>query len=287
MIDRRLFVAALPVLLAARPLAPPPPLALDAAVKAAESATGGRVGLAVLDTATGRRYSHRGTELFPMASTFKMLLVAAVLSRVDRREDQLDRAIPVTAGDMVSNSPFSEKRVGKTATVAELSQATIIYSDNAAANLLLPAIGGPAGLTKWLRGLGDSVTRLDRYETMLGEARPGDPRDTTSPDSVAHSWQKLLLGDALSPASRARLIGWLLANTTGGTRLRAGIPAGWKIGDKTGSANNNSINDIAVFWPPGAESPVIMAVFLNGGTASADTHFRVHADLARAVVAAL
>lgn len=285
--DRRRIVVGLPALLLARPLLAAPALALDVAVKAAEAATGGRVGLAVIDTGTGRRYSHRGSERFPMASTFKMLLVAAVLSRIDRGEDRLDRAIPVVAGDMVSHAPFTEKRVGSSATVAELAEATMIYSDNPAANLLLPAIGGPAGFTAWMRGLGDDVTRLDRYETMMSEGRPGDPRDTTSPDAVAHSWHKLLLADTLSPASRKRLIAWLIANTTGDTRLRAGLPKGWKVGDKTGSGGNNSVNDIAIVWPPGADGPVIIAAFLNGGTARPEVLNAAHATLAAAVAKSL
>jgi beta-lactamase class A len=257
-------------------------------VLAAESASGGRVGLAVHDTATGRRFSHRGGERFPMASTFKMLLVAAVLARVDKGTDRLDRAISVKASDILDVSPVSKAHVGGTVSVAELCEATIIYSDNTAANLLLPAVGGPAGFTAWLRRIGDPVTRLDRIEPMMSEALPGDPRDTTSPDAVLGSWEKLLLGTTLSPASRARLTGWLVANTTGGTRLRAGLPAGWKVGDKTGSGGRGSINDIAIVWPQRqASGPLFIACFLNGGTAESALLYKAHADLARAIAAAV
>lgn len=292
MIDRRTLIAAAPALLVAAKsvakLPDQPPLALDAAVAAAEKATGGRVGLAVIDTGTGRSFSHRGGERFPMASTFKMLLVAAILERVDKSGERLDRAIPVKASDILDVSPVSKQHVGGTATVAELAEATIIYSDNTAANLLLPAVGGPTGLTAFLRRIGDDHTRLDRIEPFMSEAKPGDPRDTTTPDAIAATWQRLLLGDVLSPASRKQLTAWLIANTTGDTRLRAGLPKGWRVGDKTGTGGNASVNDIAIVWPQRATTgPVIIASLMNGGTAPSDAIYRTHADLARAVAAAL
>jgi beta-lactamase class A len=266
----------------------PAPLDLRIAVLAAERSTGGRVGLAVHDTATGRRFSHRGDERFPMASTFKMLLVAAILERVDQGKDRLDRAIPVAASDILDVSPVSKQHVGGTATVAQLAEATLIYSDNTAANLLLPAVGGPAGLTAFLRRIGDPVTRLDRMEPMMSAATPGDPRDTTSPDAVAGTWERLLLGKILSPASRQQLMSWLIANTTGDTRLRAGLPKGWKVGDKTGTGSHGSVNDVAIVWPARtAKGPVFIASFVNGGTAPSDTLYAAHAELARAIAAAL
>ena len=287
--DRRQFL----ILAGAALAAPVPawataaPLDLGAAVAAAEKATGGRVGLAVHDTATGRRYSHRGGERFPMASTFKALLVAAVLARVDAGKEQLDRAIPVKKADLLPVSPVSREHVGGTATVAQLCEATIIYSDNTAANLLLPSVGGPAGLTAWLRGIGDKVTRLDRMEPMMSEAIPGDPRDTSSPDAFAASFERILLGTVLGPASRARLTGWLVANTTGDTRLRAGLPKGWRVGDKTGTGSNGSVNDVAIVWPAPQAKPLIIASFIAGGTAPSDTLYAAHAGLARAIAAAL
>ncbi len=288
MIDRRTFVLTAAAMTAAPGLARAASLDLRVAVTAAEKATGGRVGLAVHDTVTGRRFSHRGGERFPMASTFKALLVAAVLARVDKGLDRLDRAIPVRASDILDVSPVSKAHVGGTASVAELCEATIIYSDNSAANLLLPAVGGPAGLTAWLRGIGDRVTRLDRIEPLMSEALPGDARDTTSPDAVAATWERLLTGTILSPARRALLTGWLVANTTGDTRLRAGLPKGWKVGDKTGTGGHGSVNDIAIVWPVRARpGPLFIASFVNGGTAPSDALYKAHADLAAAIAASL
>lgn len=287
--DRRQFLI-LASLLAASPslAAAPAPLNLAAAVAAAEKATGGRVGLAVHDTATGRRFSHRGNERFPMASTFKSLLVAAVLARVDAGTERLDRAVPVRQADILPVSPVSKRHVGGSATVAELCEGTIIYSDNTAANLLLPSVGGPAGLTAWLRGIGDTETRLDRMEPMMSEAIPGDPRDTSTPDAFAASFERVLLGNVLTPSSRAQLTRWLMANTTGDTRLRAGLPKGWTVGDKTGTGSNGSVNDVAIVWPRRAgNAPVIIASFIKGGTADSDVLYAAHAGLARAIAAAV
>jgi beta-lactamase class A len=286
--DRRQFL----ILAAAAATAPafaaaPAPLDLGAAVAAAEKATGGRVGLAVHDTGTGRRFSHRGSERFPMASTFKSLLVAAVLARVDAGKEQLDRKIAVSKADILPVSPVSKRHVGGTATVAQLCEATLIYSDNTAANLLLPSVGGPAGLTAWLRGIGDTVTRLDRVEPMMSEAVPGDPRDTSSPDAFAASFERILLGNVLSAKSRQQLTRWLIANTTGDTRLRAGLPKAWIVGDKTGTGSHGSVNDIAIIWPGRAAKPLIVASFIAGGTAPSDTLYSAHAGLARAIAAAL
>jgi beta-lactamase class A len=145
-------------------------------------------------------------------------------------------------------------------------------------------------LTAWLRRIGDPVTRLDRIEPMMSEALPGDPRDTTSPDAIAATWERILIGDVLKPASRALLSDWLIANTTGDTRLRAGLPKGWKVGDKTGTGRQASgtVNDTAIVWPTrAATGPVLIASFVNGGTAAPEVLYKVHADLARATVAAI
>lgn len=287
-VNRRKFIGSA-VLLAATPAlaASPAPLDLTAAVKAAEKATGGRVGLAVHDTATGRRFSHHGDERFPMASTFKSLLVAAVLARVDAGKDRLDRAIPVRTADILPVSPVSKAHVGGAATVAELAEATIIYSDNAAANLLLPSVGGPAGLTAWLRGIGDNATRLDRTEPSLNEATPGDLRDTTTPAAMAATLRRLALGDALSPGSRAQFVAWLRGNRTGDARLRAGLPAGWQVGDRTGTGARGTSNVIGVMWPPEGRAPLVVTAFLTEGAPAAARRDAALAAVGAAVTGAM
>ncbi|MEO3472212.1 class A beta-lactamase [Roseomonas sp. CAU 1739] len=231
-----------------------------------EAEHGGRLGVSVLDTGTGRQAGHRPTERFPMCSTFKALLSAAVLARVDGGGERLDRRIRIARSDIIAWSPITETRLGgEGMTVAELCAATMTLSDNAAANLLLAAVGGPAGLTAWLRGTGDQVTRLDRTEPTLNEALPGDPRDTTTPAAMAATLGRLALGDVLSAASRAQFVTWLRGNRTGDARLRAGLPAGWQVGDRTGTGARGTSNVIGVMWPPGGRAPLVVTAFLTEG----------------------
>lgn len=256
------------------------------AIRAIEARTGGRVGVAVLDTATGRRFGHRGDERFAMCSTFKFILSAAVLHAADARRLRMDRAVPVTRRDIVSHSPITEKHVGRTMTVAALCHATITTSDNGAANLLLGLVGGPAGVTRFVRTLGDRVTRLDRMEPMMNDVGDDDPRDTTSPTAMLGTMHALLFGRTLTPAARRTLTGWMIANTTGDTRLRAGLPKGWRVGDKTGTADRGKNNDIGVFWPVGGGAPILVTSYLSGSNADPARLNAAHADVARAIVAA-
>ncbi|WP_217989571.1 class A beta-lactamase [Sphingomonas lenta] len=244
----------------------------------------GRLGLAILDTGTGARFSHRADERFPMCSTFKLPLAAAVLAEVDRGRERLDRRIAIAASDIVAHSPFAKPRVGGATTVAELCEATTTESDNAAANLLLPAVGGPAGLTRFMRALDGGVSRLDRLEPVINESLPGDPRDTTSPAAMLAMVRRFALGDALSAASRERLVGWMIANKTGGRRLRAGLPADWRVGDKTGAGERGSDNDVAILWPPNRR-PILVASYLTQTPLPFERTNAVHARLARLIAA--
>jgi beta-lactamase class A len=257
---------------------------LAARFAAIEKEAGGRLGVAALDTGTGRRFGHREEERFPMCSTFKVLAVSAVLTQVDHGKENLDRRIRFAAGDVIDGSPISKDHIGDGMTLAELCAAALDYSDNTAANLILSALGGPHAVTAFARSLGDPVTRLDRTEPALNEATQGDPRDTTTPATMAANLQKLLLGKALAPASREQLTNWMIANKTGDARLRAGLPHDWRIGDKTGTGERGTANDIAIAWPPGRK-PIIVAVYLTGSTVSPDQQSAAIADVARAVTA--
>jgi len=251
-----------------------------------ESESGGRLGVAVVDTVSGVRVGHRLDERFPMCSTFKLLASAAVLARVDAGKERLDRRIRFESGDIVPYSPATKDRVGGTGmSLAELCEAVMILSDNTAANLMLTTFGGPAGLTAYARSLGDTVTRLDRFEPHLNEAVPDDVRDTTSPAAMAANIRTLILGTALSEASRKQLTTWLIGNKTGDTRLRAGLPKDWRIGEKTGAGTGTS-NDVGLAWPPGRE-PIIMSVYLTGTSASSERQHATIAGVGRAIAAAL
>ena len=255
---------------------------LPAALAQLEKDNGGRLGVFVLDTGTGETAGHRADERFAMCSTFKMLLAAAVLSRADADKENLDRAIAIPASVFLGNSPITKDHAGGKMTLRYLCQAAITHSDNTAANLLLDAIGGPPGITQFARHLGDTVTRLDRTEISLNEAAPGDPRDTTSPSAMVSDWQKLLLGSILSEPSRKQLTDWLIANTTGSQRLRAGFPAGWTAGDKTGSNGETTSNDVAIVWPAN-QSPMIVAAYLTECHGPEDKRSTVLAEVGRLV----
>ena len=294
MIDRRLMLGALttlPALAAHRPASAAPVARLTSGISrgiaALEARSGGRLGVAALDTQTGAAFAHRGDERFPMCSTFKALVAGLVLARVDQGRERLDRRIRYGRDVLITHSPATEKHVGEGMTVGALCEATVTLSDNAAANLLLDTFGGPPALTAFVRTLGDKVTRLDRREPELNIVKPGDQRDTTSPRAMLGSLRALTLGTALSPASRQQLAAWLVANQTGDKRLRAGLPAGWKVGDKTGSwgdGKGGTTNDIAVIWPPG-RAPILITAYLNGSTLPDDQRSAVIAEVARIVVA--
>jgi beta-lactamase class A len=252
-----------------------------------EKESGGRLGVAVLDTRTDAGTAHRVDERFPMCSTFKLLAAAAILARVDAGKDRLDSRIRFEARDVVVNSAMTKDRVGgEGMSVAELCEAAMIVSDNTAGNLLLARLGGPQGLTAYARSLGDMVTRLDRIEPDLNEAIPGDPRDTTSPAAMLSNLRTLVLGNVLSENSKDQLTRWLIGNRTGDTRLRAGLPSGWRVGDKTGSGERGTTNDVGVIWPP-ERAPVLASIYLTETAASGEQRNATLAAVGRAVASAL
>jgi beta-lactamase class A len=253
---------------------------------AIEQGIGGRLGVASLDTATGRKVGYRATELFAMCSTFKFLLAGCILQRVDAGNEDLKRLIPYSQKDFLEYAPVTRTRLQQGAmTVGDLCAAAVEVSDNTAANLLLAQIGGPAGLTKFIRSLGNQVTRLDRIEPDLNSALPGDERDTASPTAMVDSMEKLLVGRALSAASRAQLIAWLEQCATGKKRLRAGFPANWRAGDKTGTGARGAVGDIGIFWPPDKsnKAPILVAAYIMEGNASADEREQAIAAVGRIV----
>lgn len=278
----------MPVSIARRTLLAAPLLSLPAfaedtvsALRELERRNGGRLGVAMLDTASGRRVAYRGDERFPMCSTFKFLAAALVLARVDRGEERLDRRIVFSERELVAYSPATKEHAGPAGmTVETICAAAMTLSDNTAGNLMLASFGGPEGLTAFLRGLGDPVTRLDRIETALNEGTPGDPRDTTSPAAMLATMQKIVAGDTLSATSRERLVGWMLDSKTGDKRLKAGLPAAWRVGDKTGTGGHGSANDIAVAWPPG-RAPVLVTAYYTGSPISDDARSAVIAEAGR------
>lgn len=254
---------------------------VDARLIELEKRTGGRLGVSVLDMETNISFGCREDERFAMCSSFKTLAAGFILARADQGAEKLDRRIVVAQKDIIAHSPVTEKHIGgEGMTIAELCAATMTTSDNAAANLLLESFGGPPALTAWLRTIGDETTRLDRNEPGLNEAEKGDPRDTTTPAAMLETLGNLAFGPALTEASRKLLVEWMVANTTGDLRIRAGVPKGWKVGDKTGTNGNGAASDIAIVWPEG-RGPLLLAVYIAEATAPLAELNTVFADVGR------
>ncbi|MGG6896814.1 MULTISPECIES: class A beta-lactamase [Rhizobium] len=256
----------------------------EAQLAALESKHPGRICVSILDMGSGKRIEHRAGERILMCSTFKALVAALVLSRVDKGEEKLDRRIHYTKSDLLGNSPATEANVGETGmTVAELCAAAVTLSDNAAANLLLASFGGPKELTAFCRSLGDEITHLDRIEPELNyHDTPDDQRDTTTAAAMLENLRRLLFTDVLSPASRSQLAAWLIMTKTGDARLRAGLPKNWLVGDKTGTSDDKvgNANDIAVLWPSN-RAPIIVTAYCEIPGIAADERNAVIAEIGR------
>ncbi len=254
--------------------------AFERQARALEARAGGRLGFWGNQLGGDNLFGWRENERFRMCSTFKSLAVAAVLARVDRGHERLERWIPYGPSDLQPYAPVTKANLAKGGmTLGDLCAAAIELSDNTAANLILASIGGPSGVTQLARSLGDKVTRLDRTEPELNRGAPGDPRDTTSPAAMVGLWERLLLRDGLSQTSQTRLTDWLEACKTGSGRLPAATPKGWVVGHKTGSGAT-TIGDVAVFTNPLLSSwPVMMAVYLDAPPS--DAHDAIIADVGR------
>jgi beta-lactamase class A len=257
-----------------------------AQLRTLESRFGARIGLSATNTATGKTLSYRQDERFAIASTFKGYAAAALLHSHPLNTGYFNQVIHFSKADLVDNSPVTSTKVATGMTVAELCEAAITKSDNTAGNQLLKLLGGPEKLTEFARSTGDQVTRLDRWETDLNSAVPGDVRDTTSPQALGGAYRQFVVGDLLKAPEREQLKTWLLANTTGGERIRAGLPSSWKVADKTGSGRYASLNDVAIAWTD-TGAPIVISVLTSKPAEDAKGDNAVLAETAKVVVQAL
>jgi beta-lactamase class A len=252
-------------------------------IRSIEENLGGRLGVAILDTGNGRRLEYHAGDRFPFCSTFKFLAAAAILQKVDKKELDLNQQVPYGPIDLLDWAPITKKHVQEgSMSLDALCAAAIEYSDNTAGNLLLQTIGGPRDLTDFVRSLGDPITRLDRNEPTLNTAIKGDERDTTSPAAMLNNLKSLLLGNTLADASRLKLEAWLIKNTTGAKRLRAGLPSTWQIGDKTGTGENGATGDIAIVRPPN-RPPILVVVYTVESAAPSEKINEAFAAIAKLV----
>jgi len=251
-----------------------------------EKKSGGRLGVTVVDTSDGSKYSWRGNERFPLCSTNKVMVVAAILKKSESNPGLLSKKIHINKNDMVNYNPITQKHIGSSMTVAELSAAALQYSDNAAMNKLLTYLGGPQQAIRFARTTGDTVFRLDRKEPELNTAIPGDARDTTTPSAMADTLNKLVLGPALKEEQRTKLSEWMKGNTTGVNSIKAGLPADWIVADKTGSGDYGTTNDIAVIWPKN-HAPIILTTYFTQHSKNATARKDVLASAANLVADAI
>jgi beta-lactamase class A len=281
------LAACAPVPPVERPTASGPPLN-DSRFAAIESRIGGRIGVAAYDTFDGAWVTYRPEERFAMCSMFKWLLAAQMLWTDEHAPGFRDQQVPFHEAYLANlgHAPVTRANLARgRMSVEEMCRAAVVESDNGAANLLLEAGMGPAGLTRFLRDNADSITRLDRIEPALNENLPGDERDTTTPRAMALTMQRFLLTDhVLNASSREQLINWLIECQTGLQRLRGGFPADWRAGDKTGTSidGHNATTDVAIAWPPG-RAPIIVACFLSESTVAFEARNAAHAEVGRIV----
>ncbi|GGP11969.1 MULTISPECIES: class A beta-lactamase [Oceanobacillus] len=242
----------------------------EEAFKELEDEFDARLGVYAIDTGSEQTVTYRSDERFAYASTFKALAAGAIL-QTNSIED-LEKVITYSEEDLVTYSPVTEKHAGDGMKLEEIIEAAVRYSDNTAGNLMLEELGGPDGLEGILRKNGDETIEMDRMETELNEAVPGDKRDTSTPQALAESLQKYVLSDLLPEDKRELLIDWITGNEAGDSLIRAGVPEGWEVGDKSGAGSYGTRNDIAVVWPPDNEAPIVIAVLSSQDTVDADYH---------------
>lgn len=256
----------------------------EEAFKQLESQFDARLGVYALDTETDKSITYRADERFAFASTYKALAAGAMLE--EKSMNDLEEIITYTKDDLVTYSPITEKHVDTGLPLKDIAEAAIRYSDNTAGNLLFNELGGPAGFEKALREIGDKVTESERFEPDLNYTVPGEPRDTSTPRALATSLQAFVVSDLLSSEKQALLNDWLVGNATGDTLIRAGIPEGWVVGDKSGAGGYGTRNDIAIVWPPDRD-PIVIAILSDHNTEDATYDDALIAEATKIVINAL
>ena len=242
-----------------------------------------RIGVFLRDGSSEWEINHRADERFPMASTFKILLCGAILGRVDDGRENLSSLMTYSDKDLVFWSPITKNNVASGMQVDRLCEAALTMSDNTAANLLLSRVQGPDGLNEFLHRIGDMTTRLDRWEPELNEATPFDLRDTTSPRAIATSLGKLLFGNALQPASAARLKQWMIGDRVADELIRPHVPNGWIIGDKTGTGGHGTRGIVAFIETPEGQ-PYLAAIYITECEADLKLRNQAISDIGHAII---
>ena len=202
------------------------------------------------------------------------------LKRVATEPGLLSRMVPIIAEDMSNYTPVTRAHVGGAMSVEALCQAAVQYSDNTAANLLMRLLGGPAGVTRFARTIGDDSFRLDRWEPALNAAVPGRSAGHDHAGSDARGSAADRCGQSAGPARARDAHGLDARQPDGVTRIRAAVPAEWVAGDKSGGGDYGTTNDAAVLWQPG-QAPLVLVVYFTQRAKDATARDAVVADAAR------
>ncbi|MCU5097725.1 class A beta-lactamase BlaIII [Bacillus wiedmannii] len=240
-----------------------------------------KLGIYALDTGTNQTVAYHSDDRFAFASTSKSLAVGALLRK--NSLEALDQRITYTHEDLSNYNPITEKHVDTGMTLKELADASVRYSDSTAHNLILKQLGGPSEFEKILREMGDTVTTSERFEPELNEVHPGETHDTSTPEAIAKTLQSFTLGTALPIEKRELLVDWMKRNTTGDNLIRAGVPKGWEVADKTGAGSYGTRNDIAIIWPPN-KKPIVLAILSNHDKEDAKYDDKLIADATKVVL---
>ena len=238
---------------------------LAASLRIIEADAGGTLGAEFFDTGTGLSVGLNRDARFGHCSSFKTSLAAMVLQYREQHGD-LVREVPLREEDVVGHSPFVRERIGESASLFELAQATQRLSDNAAANILLREMGGPEAMTAFWRSVGDTESRLDRIEPQLNNVPAGEVRDTTTARAMARTVATLIYGDTLREVDRSHLRHWMIDTSTGLRRVRSGLPQDWQAGDKTGTSIWPGMGSLYVdigFVEPTGRAPITFAAYFR------------------------
>lgn len=246
-----------------------------------ENGFDGKIGVYAVNTENNQVVAYRADELFPVQSTFKVIAVAALLNKSKKDKNLLQQKIIYSSQELVGWVPITKLHVNEGMTLAALSAATISYSDNTAVNLIIKQIGGPQAVTDFAHSIGNKTFNVVHYEANLN-SDPKDTRDTSTPKDMAISLEKIVLGNVLTPTDKQLLLSWLKNNTTGNQRIRAGVPMGWIVADKTGSGSYGIANDIAVVWSPACK-PIVLAIYTNQKSKEAKSRDDIVALVTKAV----
>ncbi|WP_168991274.1 class A beta-lactamase [Mycobacterium attenuatum] len=219
----------------------------------------GKIGVYAINTSNGEIIAHREDERFPLQSTIKFMGVAALLKQSDTDSHLLQEIVHYSQNDLIEWSPITRKNITGGMTLEALSEAAISYSDNAAINIIMKRLGGPPAVAQFAHSVGNQTYNVEHYDGALN-SDPTSGADTSTPRDMAASVQKLSLGDGLTPAQQTQLLGWMRNNTAGYRRIRAGVPGGWVVADKTGSGDYGIANDIGILWSPYCK-PIVLAIY--------------------------